>query len=242
MNELVILQDKQAVTSSLNLAENFEKKHQHILRDIDSLKEDVQNWTDLFFETEYTHPQNKQKYPIYYMNRDGFTLLAMGFTGKKALKFKLEYIDAFNEMEKRLRIQAPTNMVEALTLALEQQKTIQVQNQVIGELKPKADYMDKILKSKSLVTITQIAKDYGLSGVALNQILNDLGIQYKQSGQWLLYAKFQAKGYTHSETVNIERTGGIHDVKMNTKWTQKGRLFLYDILKENDYIPTIEQD
>lgn len=114
------------------------------------------------------------------------------------------------------------------------------QDQQIKELKPKADYTDSILKSKSLVTITQIAKDYGMSGNRMNDILHDLGIQYKLSRQWLLYAKYQSKGYTHSETVNITHTDGRQDVRMNTKWTQKGRLFLYEVLKNAGILPLIE--
>lgn len=100
--ELIIQHNQQAVTSSLDVAETFNKKHQHVLRDIDELREGVQKWTDLFFETTYTHEQNKQQYRQYLMNRDGFTLLAMGFTGKEALQFKLKYIEAFNEMERQI--------------------------------------------------------------------------------------------------------------------------------------------
>lgn len=116
-----------------------------------------------------------------------------------------------------------------------------VKDQQIAELKPKADYCDLILKNKGLVTISQIAKDYGKSGKAFNKILHDLGVQYKQSGQWLLYSRYQDKGYTQSETVDITRKNGMPDVKMNTKWTQKGRLFLYELLKANDILPVIEQ-
>lgn len=120
--------------------------------------------------------------------------------------------------------------------------TVAVQEQQIAELKPRADYTDKILHNKGLVTITQIAKDYGMSGNKLNEKLHELGVQYKQSSQWLLYAKYQDKGYTHSETVNITRSDGRPDIKMNTKWTQKGRLFLYNLLKANDILPTIEKN
>lgn len=119
---------------------------------------------------------------------------------------------------------------------------ISVKNQIIGELKPKADYYDEILKNPGLVTITQIAKDYGMSGKKMNDILHDIGIQYKQSGQWLLYSKYHCMGYTHSETVDIVRLDGRPDVKMNTKWSQKGRIFLYDKLKENGILPVIEQE
>ncbi len=127
----------------------------------------------------------------------------------------------------------------------EEKKQLQLENkqkdQLIGELKPKADYMDSILRNKGLVTITQVSKDYGLSGTKMNDLLHELKVQYKQSGQWLLYSQHHGKGYTHSETVNITHSDGRPDVKMNTKWTQKGRLFLYDLLKENEILPVIEQ-
>lgn len=115
------------------------------------------------------------------------------------------------------------------------------QQQIITELQPKANYVDKILQSKSLVTITQIAKDYGLSGRTMNQILKDLKIQYKVGGQWVLYSKYQNNGYVHSRTIDITRTDGRPDVTMQTEWTQKGRLFLYEELKKQGYIPVIEQ-
>lgn len=120
-------------------------------------------------------------------------------------------------------------------------RTLAIQNQQIAELKSKADYTDTILQNKGLVTITQIAKDYGMSGNKMNEKLHELGVQYKQSSQWLLYSKYQDKGYTHSETVNITRSNGFPDIKMNTKWTQKGRLFLYTFLKNNGVIPCIER-
>lgn len=126
----------------------------------------------------------------------------------------------------------------------EKRKALEVTNnkqqQIIGELKPKADYTDLILRNKGLVTITQIAKDYGMSGKAMNKKLHELGIQFKQSGQWLLYSDYQAKGYTHSETIDIVKADGTPDIKMNTKWTQKGRLMIYKKLKSIGILPTIE--
>ena len=116
------------------------------------------------------------------------------------------------------------------------------QKQIIGELKPRADYTDRILSNKGLVTITQIAKDYGMSGRKMNRILEDLHVQYKQSGQWFLYAKYHDKGYTHSKTIDITRKDGTPDVTMETKWTQKGRLFIYELLKAEGIIPIIEQE
>ena len=145
-------------------------------------------------------------------------------------------------------INNPDLAIQALTaLKGEREKNralseeVNVKNQLIGELKPKADYTDRILKNPGLVTITQIAKDYGMSGQAMNSLLHSLKVQYKKGDQWLLYGKYQSCGYVHSETINFTHTDGAPDVKMNTKWTQKGRLFLYKLLKVNGIVPVIER-
>lgn len=114
-------------------------------------------------------------------------------------------------------------------------------DQIIGELKPKADYVDKILQNKSLIKISSIAKDYGMSGRKMNELLHELKIQYKQGEQWLLYANIQDKGYTSSETHEYPKKDGTTDVRLLTKWTQKGRIFLYEELKKNGYLPMIER-
>lgn len=114
------------------------------------------------------------------------------------------------------------------------------QQKLISELEPKANYVDMILQSKSLVLMTQIAKDYGMSARKMNQILNDLKVQYKAGGQWVLYSKYQNQGYVHSRTIDIVRSNGQADIKMQTEWTQKGRLFLYELLKKEGYMPLIE--
>lgn len=157
--------------------------------------------------------------------------------GKEARQYFIAVEKEYNSPEKimarALRIADET--INRLSLVTKKQE------QVIGELKPKADYVDTILKNKGLVTITQISKDYGMTGTAMNNKLHELGIQYKQSDQWLLYRAYQDKGYTFSETIDIVRSDGRPDVKMNTKWTQKGRLFLYELLKDNGVLPTIER-
>lgn len=157
--------------------------------------------------------------------------------GKQARQYFIQVEKAWNspEMIMKRALEIANKRVENLQLENSQQK------QIIGELKPKADYTDLILQNKGLVTITQIAKDYGLSGQALNNELHKLGVQFKQSGQWLLYSKYHNKGYTHSQTIPITRSNGMADVRMDTKWTQKGRLFLYELLKENGVIPVIER-
>lgn len=110
MTNLVIMKDRQAVTSSLQVAENFEKEHRVVLKAIDDLKEGLaQKYADLFWEDTYTHPQNKQEYRLVYMNRDGFTLAVLGFNNtKRVLEFKLKYIDAFNQMEEHIKQQLDT--------------------------------------------------------------------------------------------------------------------------------------
>ena len=142
----------------------------------------------------------------------------------------------------------PDGLIKILTaLKNEQAKTKALkeetakQKQLIGELKPKADYTDKILASKGTVPITAIAKDYGMSGRAMNKVLADLKIIYQMAGQWLLYSRYQAKGYTHSKSFAFNHADGRPDVKMTTEWTQKGRLFLYQKLKKHGLLPMIEQ-
>lgn len=154
----------------------------------------------------------------------------------------------FNSKEERQSM-LPTNYKEALlqlVAQVEANEKLELENkmkdQQLNELKPKADYYDQILQSKSLVLISQIAKDYGYGAPTMNKKLHELGVQYKQGGQWLLYSKYQNKGYTHSRTINITRSDGRSDVRMQTEWTQKGRLFLYELLKKNGILPIIEQN
>ncbi|MDT0747167.1 phage antirepressor [Staphylococcus chromogenes] len=135
----------------------------------------------------------------------------------------------------------PDYIINILTEYKKERELNLLLQQQVGELKPKADYYDQILKSKKLITVNAIAKDYGMSAQALNKILHDLKVQFKQSGQWLLYAKYHDKGYTSSEPHKYTKKDGTEDFKLHTKWTQKGRIFLYNLLKDNDILPTIEQ-
>ena len=111
----------------------------------------------------------------------------------------------------------------------------------IKVLKPKAHYTDIILQNKGLIKVTSIAKDYGMSAQEFNKLLCDFKIQYRLGNQWFLYKKYQNKGYTHSETINYKHKDGRDDVSIITKWTQKGRLFLYEFLKEKNILPIIEK-
>lgn len=111
------------------------------------------------------------------------------------------------------------------------------QEQQIAEFKPVKDYVDRILSTKSTMTITQIAADYDLSAVKLNKILHEAGLQRKVGDQWILYKQHMTKGYTKSETITFARSDGRLDCKVNTKWTQKGRLKIHEILTEKGYQP-----
>ena len=113
-----------------------------------------------------------------------------------------------------------------------------VQRQQIAELQPKASYYDLVLHNPDTVSITQIAKDYGMSGVSFNKLLHLLGIQYKMGKVWLLYQEYADQGYTQSKTFALEDK---EKNVMHTYWTQKGRLFLYDLLKSEGILPVIER-
>lgn len=117
-----------------------------------------------------------------------------------------------------------------------------IAEQQVNELQPKATYYDRVLADKSLVTISIIAKDYGMSGRSLNKKLHDLGVIYKQGNTWLLYAKYQLTGWTHSDTTIVKCKDGTEKAVLNTKWTQKGRLGLYELLKQENILPLIEQE
>ena len=117
-----------------------------------------------------------------------------------------------------------------------------IAEQQVQELQPKADYYDSILANKGLVAIGTIAKNYGMSSAAFNKLLHRLGVQYKQSKTWLLYSKYQSNGYTHTVPVPFKHTDGRKDISPQTKWTQKGHIFIYELLKKNGILPMIEQE
>ncbi len=117
----------------------------------------------------------------------------------------------------------------------------QIKNQQIAELKPKASYYDLILQCKDLISVTEISKDYGMSAKKFNSVLHDIGVQFRQSKVWFLYSKYQNFGYTQTKTQNYNRPDGTQGAKTHMYWTQKGRLFLYDLLKTKDIIPIIER-
>lgn len=117
-----------------------------------------------------------------------------------------------------------------------------VKDQQIAELQPKAGYYDLVLQCKDAMAISKIAKDFGLSAIALNKILHDAGVQYKQGDVWLLYQKHAGKGYTQTKTDLYADGNGVQHTRVRTCWTQKGRLFIYDLLKGKGILPLIERN
>ena len=137
-------------------------------------------------------------------------------------------------------IQLATTLKEEKAKRLEAEQQCEAQKQIIGEMEKKVSYLDLILSSTSTVTITQIAQDYGMSGQKMNKLLHGLHIQYKVGDQWILYAEYKDKCYVSSETIHFVTSEGVPCTTLNTKWTQKGRLFLYDILKKEGILPKME--
>lgn len=257
-------ENNQALTSSLLVAKKFGKEHSDVLKAIDALINKMpDNQCEGYFDDtsiDISQPNGGvRKSRVIVMNRDGFTLLVMGFTGEKALKFKIEYISAFNKMEETIKsgvFQVPQTFSDALMLAAKQQKLIEEQQKEISQnateikdlsdavatMKPKADYCDLILANHATICTTSIAQNYGMSAKAFNILLRNLGIQHKIASQWILKAKYLPYGYIQSESVVIEHNDGRKETKQHSKWTQKGHLFLYEELKKHGVFPLIEQN
>lgn len=249
MNEIAAITQAQTM-SSLQIAELTGKRHDAILRDIRNLLEQGVAAHN-FVETSYTDKSNRQS-PCYQLTKTGCLILASGYNAVLREKIINRWIELETEATKQYQV--PTSFREALLLAAAQQEQIEEQQKLllvqgeqiaekdkaIAELHERTSYLDQILNSKSTVTTTQIAQDYGMSAKKFNIELRNLKIQRKVGGQWILYAPYNTMGYVHSETF-IPENSTTGKVVMVTRWTQKGRLFLYEILKKNNILPLIER-
>lgn len=139
-------------------------------------------------------------------------------------------------------LEDPDTMIKVLTEMKEERAKRRLAEEKAAKLEPKAKFCDVVLQNPALVTVTVIAKDYGMSAQAMNKLLKKLGVQYDQHGVWFLYAKYQSNGWTQSTTHMVKRKDGTDKAVVNTKWTQKGRLGLYELLKDNGLLPVIERD
>ena len=197
-----------------------------------------------------------KEYPCYNVTKKGCEFIAHKLTGVKGTEFTAKYINRFHEMEDAIKAHIPTGnelialaVVEAQKLLAQKEEeikqledSVQQMDKVITELAPKADYADRILSSNDCMTVTQIAQDYVLSAVSFNRILSRAGIQRKVGEQWILYAEYQGKGYVQNKTYDYEKSNGTTGTKLSTVWTQKGRLFLYNRLKEIGVVPEMEKE
>ena len=207
MNDIILsTQNGEPVASSRQIAENFEKRHDHVMRDIDTFKKDVPNFGEMFFETEtpdsYGRPQR-----TYLMNRDGFSLLVMGFTGKAALEWKLKYIQAFNEMEKKLtqrpQLSRSELMAQALIAAHEE---LEHKDRQIAELTPKGIFADAVSASKQSILIGDLAKMLKQNGV-------DIGAT--RLFQWMRENGYLIRGNRSDKNMPTQRSMemGLFDIK-----------------------------
>lgn len=138
-------------------------------------------------------------------------------------------------------LEDPDTMIKVLTEMKEERAKRKLAEEKAAKLEPKAKFCDVVLQNPALVNVTVIAKDYGMSAQAMNKLLENLGVQYNQSGTWFLYSKYQSNGWTQSTTHMVKRRDGTDKAVVNTKWTQKGRLGLYELLKEHELLPVIER-
>lgn len=253
MNNLTVLERKNTVTS-LELVEQInifrsqegnrsELQHKDLLKVIrDEFEDEIDEGK--ISPISYKDTMNREK-PMFELTFNQARQVLVR-ESKFVRKHIMSYIE---ELEKQISLGVPRNFKEALRLAYEQQEIIEtlqleskIKDQQISELQPKASYYDFVLQCKGILAIGIIAKDYGKSAQWLNKLLHELGVQYNQSGVWLLYSKYADKGYTQTKTHSFIRTDGTPDTGVQTYWTQKGRLFIYELLKNNGYLPNIEKE
>lgn len=240
MNDLVFKgNDNQALTNSLIVAERFGKDHKNILRDIRNIIGGLPKieHTPMFAEATYTNAQNGQEYPMFVMNRDGFTLLAMGFTGERALQFKVEYIAAFNKMEKIIKnggFQVPQTFSEALMLAARQQKIIEEQKKQIEQknrhikiLEPKASFAENAFDTKDKVDVGMAAKilNLGFGRNTLFRKMRETGIFFGSKNE-PKQRYIDARYFELTEKPIYNNSGELIKVVVKVLVTQKGLAYI----------------
>ena len=234
--ELVKVENNRVVTDSRSVAEHFGKRHDNVLVTIGGLLKNKET-QQMFCKTTYVNEQNNQTYPMYLMNRDGFSLLVMGFTGKAALEWKLKYIAAFNEMEKKLAnknsLVLPdfTNPVEAARAWANEYEAKQKALTEITKMKPKAEFYDTVANSESLLSMGHVAKtlDMGIGRNKLFEFLRSNGILNSQN---IPYQRFVNAGYF--KLVESTYMAGDNQVVATTTYVkQKGIDYIRKLLLNN---------
>ena len=250
MSDIILsMQNGEPVVSSRQIAESFEKRHDHVMRDIEDIMKGLpkNGDTPMFYKTEYVHEQNGQSYPMYLMNRDGFTLLAMGFTGKAALEWKLKYIAAFNEMEKKLTEQPKLTRSQLLATALiAAHEELEEKDKQIETMKPKVLFADAVSASKKSILVGELAKLLSQNGISIGQNRlfdwmrknsylikdpkrSDYNLPTQRSMEMGLF-EIKETTIQHSDHVSINRT---------PKVTGKGQVYFVNLfLKSEKQEPT----
>ena len=248
--------------TSLQIAEVTGKMHKHVLRDIRNLLDSGVNETN-FGLVEYKDKKGEVR-PMYELTPKGCLILASGYD--PILREKI--VNKLEEYQQKERaniislpnFEDPAEAAMAWAKEYREKKVLTLENKELKieqarlenenvqlaaenqELKHDRNYLDLIMRSKALLTVSQIAQDYGMSAKAMNKTLADMGIQYSNNGQWILYAKYKDCGYVSSRCIDIVRSNGMPDVVLHTEWTQAGRRFLYEELKKRGIIPMLERD
>lgn len=248
--------------TSLQIAEVTGKNHAHVMRDIRNLLDQGVNESN-FGLVNYKDKKGEMR-PMYELTPKGCLILASGYD--PVLREKIvDKLEEYQQAERSNMIALPnfTDPAEAAmawakeyrekkVLAIEN-KSLQIENArlendniqlaaEVQELKKDKNYLDIIMRSKAMMTVSQIAQDYGMSAKAMNKQLADMGIQYMCNGQWILYARYKDCGYVSSRCIDITRADGRPDVVLHTEWTQAGRKFLYEELKKQGIIPMLERN
>ena len=233
MNIKVYFKNEQIVTDSRNVAEVFGKRHDHVLRSIESLKRDVPNFGEMFFETTMPDSYGREQ-RVFLMNRDGFTLLAMGFTGSNAIQWKVKYIEAFNFMKKKL--ESPEFiMARALKLADKEIKSLQVENKALTEKieadKPKTIFADAVATSHTSILVGDLAKLICQNGVQIGQKrlfewLRDNGYLIKSgNSKNMPTQRYLESGLFEVKESTIQNPDGSVRITKTTKITGKGQQY-----------------
>lgn len=234
----VIVENGEAVVSSRDVAEKFGKQHKHVLENVDNLAAENPATKNMFFEMYREY--RGQSFRYFLMNRDGFTLLAMGFTGKEALKWKMKYINAFNEMEKKLSNQLPdfSNPAIAARAWADQYEARLLAEDKVEVLTPKADFYDAVTKTDKLSSIEECAKVLNFLNVGRNklyELLRSLHIFQTAGLRWNVpYQKYIDAGY-FKLTETFHDNGATMTVKTHTSVTQSGIDFIRKTLLNHGF-------
>lgn len=245
MNELVITNNKGTnITTSMIVAEIFGKEHRRVLQDIRDLHCSPQ-FHELNFVLSFIIrqlPNNGSKEDSFYeITKDGFSFLVMGYTGEKAARFKEDFINAFNKNESLLK-NPDYILAQAQQILFDRIKSIEnqlhqkderlaLQEHEIKTAAPKVEYYDSVLQAEGLIPANVIAKELGMSAVTLNKLLHQKGIIYRSGETWVLYNKYQNKGFTKTKTHSYTDSHGNNASAIHTYYTEKGREFIHSLLK-----------